>query len=68
MSQHYEERLDWYKELFSRLDELNAAAVARIEKLAKDFPEEETLQVENTTPEIEGKTGVNEEIIIPDNW
>ena len=68
LSQHYEERLDWYKELFSRLDELNAAAVARIEKLAKDFPEEETLQVENTTPEIEGKTGVNEEIIIPDNW
>lgn len=68
LSQHYEERLDWYKELFSRLDELNAAAVERIEKLAQNFQDEEPLQVENETPKIEGKTAANEEIIIPDNW
>jgi glycosyltransferase involved in cell wall biosynthesis len=55
LSQHYEERLDWYNELFERLDELNAEAQERIDKIAPKF-------------EIEGKNKSGEEIIIPDNW
>lgn len=33
MSQHYEERLDWYNELFAKLPELNRETEQRIEKL-----------------------------------
>jgi len=33
LSQHYEERLDWYKELWARLPELNRETARRIEKL-----------------------------------
>ena len=51
LCQHYEERLDWYFELFARLDELNKETQARIEKLA---------------PLFEGKNNSNAEIIIPD--
>ena len=37
MSQHYEERLDWYNELFARLPELNKETEQRIEKIAPNF-------------------------------
>ena len=57
MSQHYEERLDWYNELFERLDELNAETQARIDEIAPNF------QTENP-PQIEEKNS-NAEIIIP---
>ncbi len=33
LSQHYEERLDWYRELLAKLPELNAEARKRIENL-----------------------------------
>ena len=33
LSQHYEERLDWYRELLARWDELNAETQKRIEHL-----------------------------------
>ena len=59
LSQHYEERLDWYNELFERLDELNVAAQARIDKIAPNFKDE-------LPPQIEGKNNFNAEIIIPD--
>lgn len=64
LSQHYEERLDWYNELFLRLDELNAEAQARIDELAPNFPNE--LPPQNPNSAVEGKTGQNAEIIIPD--
>lgn len=57
LSQHYEERLDWYNELFERLDELNAETQARIDEIAPNF------QTENP-PQIEEKNS-NAEIIIP---
>ena len=62
LSQHYEERLDWYNELFERLDELNAQTQERIDEMAKDFPDEPPPQIPQNT---EGKRGKNEEIIIP---
>ena len=37
MSQHYEERLDWYRELIAKLPELNRETQIRIEKIAKNF-------------------------------
>ena len=40
MSQHYEERLEWYRELLTRLPELTAEAVARIEKFIPQFNQE----------------------------
>ena len=40
MSQHYEERLDWYRELFAQLPELTAEAAARIEKFIPLFKDE----------------------------
>ncbi len=64
LSQHYEERLDWYNELFERLDELNVATQARIDKLAPQFKDELPPQTQN----VEGKVGQNAEIIIPDTW
>ena len=62
LSQHYEERLDWYFELLAKLDELNAATQARIDKIAPNFKDEKPPQ----NPQVEGKTGANAEIIIPD--
>ncbi len=59
LSQHYEERLDWYFELFAKLDELNAATQARIDKIAPRFKDEKPPQI----PQPAGNTG---EIIIPD--
>ncbi len=40
MSQHYEERLDWYRELLLRLPELTAEAAARVEKFVPQFQQE----------------------------
>lgn len=40
MSQHYEERLDWYGELLQRLPELTAEAQARVEKFIPQFKDE----------------------------
>ena len=40
MSQHYEERLEWYRELLTRLPELTAEATARIEKFIPQFNRE----------------------------
>lgn len=63
LSQHYEERLDWYNELFERLDELNAAAQARIDEIAPNF-EFEGKNISNA----EINSEQNAEIIIPDTW
>ena len=59
LSQHYEERLDWYRELLAKLPELNAAAQARIDKVAPKFKDEKP-------PQVEGKKEPNAEIVIPD--
>lgn len=40
MSQHYEERLEWYRELLTRLPELTAEAERRIEKFIPQFNQE----------------------------
>ena len=40
MSQHYEERLDWYRELLARLPELTKEAAKRIGKFIPQFREE----------------------------
>ena len=40
MSQHYEERLDWYFELLQRLPELTAEAEARVKKFIPLFKDE----------------------------
>ena len=61
MSQHYEERLDWYSELFAKLPELTKEAVARIEKIAPNF-KDELLPTESPP---EGILPANAEIIIP---
>ena len=42
MSQHYEERLDWYRELLARLPELTAEAERRIAKFIPQFNDEIT--------------------------
>lgn len=59
LSQHYEERLDWYRELLAKLPKLNAEAQARIDKVAPKFKDEKP-------PQVEGKKGSNAEIVIPD--
>ena len=61
MSQHYEERLDWYRELLAKLPELTKEAVARIEKIAPKFKNE----LPPPTPQAEGILEPNAEIIIP---
>ena len=40
MSQHYEERLDWYRDLFQRLPELTEEAAKRVEKFIPQFQAE----------------------------
>ncbi len=65
MSQHYEERFDWYKELFAKLPELTAEAQARIDKEAPRFKDEVPVE---TTQRIDSPAGNNRqlaEIIIP---
>ena len=64
LSQHYEERLDWYFELLERLPELTKEAQSRIEKIAPNFKDElpEISPLENNS---EGILEPNAEIIIP---
>lgn len=66
LSQHYEERLDWYRELLAKLPELNEETQARIDKIAPKFKDE--LPAENVQPKVEGISGRNAEIIIPNEW
>ena len=68
LSQHYEERMDWYNELFSKLDELNEETQARIDKIAPNFKDEKPPEIQNTANQIEGNKGQNAEIIIPNEW
>ena len=63
MSQHYAERLDWYKELFAKWDELTAEAQARIDKETPNFKDE--VPVETTQRVYAGNNNQPEEIIIP---
>ena len=72
MSQHYEERIDWYKELLAKLPELNKETQARIEKIAPNFkdevlPDEEKISEpkKNISQKNEGLLGPNNEIMIP---
>lgn len=68
LSQHYEERMDWYNELFAKLDELNEETQARIDKIAPNFKDEEPPEIQNTAAQFEGNNGKNAEIIIPNEW
>ena len=69
MSQHYEERIDWYRELLAKLPELNREVELRIEKLAPKFKDEVTEKIieppKNISSENKGLLGPNNEIIIP---
>ncbi|MBQ6131184.1 MAG: glycosyltransferase, partial [Selenomonadaceae bacterium] len=74
MSQHYMERLEWYRELLSRLPELTAEAEKRIEKFIPQFKEEidrfkeRFAQGKQALPyNAEGNVKGGEEIIIPDS-
>lgn len=62
MSQHYQERLDWYKELFAKLPELTAEAQARIDKEAPRFKDEVPVE---TVARPAGNSNQLAEIIIP---
>lgn len=68
LSQHYEERLDWYLELIARLPELNRETQARIDKVAPEFENEPPREIENTSQSVEGISAQNAEIIIPSSW
>ena len=68
LSQHYEERMDWYNELFAKLDELNEETQARIDKIAPNFKDEKPPEIQNTANQFEGNNGKNAEIIIPNEW
>lgn len=68
LSQHYEERLDWYLELLARLPELNQETQARIDKIAPKFAGEQPVLAENQSARIEGISPPNAEIIIPSDW
>lgn len=64
LSQHYEERLDWYRELLARLPELHEETQARIDKIAVNFKDEPPPEIKNESP-VEGNLEPNAEIIIP---
>ena len=68
LSQHYEERLDWYLELIARLPELNEETQARIDAAAPNFKDEPPKEIENTSQSVEGISAQNAEIIIPSSW
>lgn len=68
LSQHYEERLDWYLELIARLPELNEETQARIDKAAPEFKDEPPREIENASQSVEGISNQNAEIIIPSSW
>lgn len=72
MSQHYEERLDWYRELLARLPELTAEAEARIAKYIPQFNDEITKfrarfsrNPQERSTQIERNLTEGAEIIIP---
>ena len=68
MSQHYEERIDWYRELLAKLPELNAETQKRIDKLAPKFKKEIEAEQKNSLPKIsenKGLLGPHGEILIP---
>ena len=67
MSQHYEERIFWYRELFAKLPELNKETQARIEKIAPNFKDEQIFDEEKISApqKNEGLLGPNNEIMIP---
>ncbi|MBE8950132.1 MAG: glycosyltransferase [Quinella sp. 3Q1] len=69
MSQHYMERLDWYRELLGRLPELTAEAEKRIEKFIPQFKEEiaqfKARFAQERQATAEGNSQHNAEIIIP---
>ncbi len=72
MSQHYMERLEWYRELLSRLPELTLAATKRIQKFIPMYREEiaqfraRFAQESNVLPFEEDRNSKrNAEIIIP---
>lgn len=69
MSQHYEERIDWYLELLAKLPELNEEVHKRLEKLAPKFKDEVTEKIiepqKNISPKNKGLLGPNNEILIP---
>ena len=69
MSQHYEERLDWYRELLARLPELTAEAQARIEKFIPQFKDEIAqfrARIAQKRSASRKRVDVGEQIIIPE--
>ena len=69
MSQHYEERLDWYRELLARLPELTAEAQARIEKFVPKFKDEIAqfrARIAQKRSAARKQVAVGEQIIIPE--
>ncbi|MBQ7454649.1 MAG: glycosyltransferase [Selenomonadaceae bacterium] len=74
MSQHYEERLDWYRDLLQRMPELTAEAQKRIEKFIPQFKDEIDKFRARFTPQnspptfapVERNSNRNAEIIIPE--
>lgn len=69
MSQHYEERLDWYRELLARLPELTAEAQARIEKFVPKFKDEIAqfrARIAQKRSAAKKRVDVGEQIIIPE--
>ena len=77
MSQHYEERLDWYRDLLERLPELTEEAAKRLEKfipLFKDeidefrtrFAQKQREQQLNLSQSVEANSNGGAEIIIPE--
>ena len=74
MSQHYQERLEWYCELLTRLPELTAEAAKRIEKFIPMFKQEiaefreRFAQNQQELPyNVEGNSKQNAEITIPNS-
>lgn len=68
MSQHYEERIDWYRSLLAQLPELSAQAQKRIDKLVPKFKNQLEAEEKKSEPIIsknEGLFGPNDEILIP---
>jgi len=69
MSQHYEERLDWYRELLARLPELTAEAQARVEKFVPKFKDEIAqfrARIAQKQAAARKQVAVGEQIIIPE--
>ena len=68
MSQHYEERINWYRELLAKLPELNKETQKRIDKLAPKFKNQIETQQKISPPTIQenkGLLGPHGEILIP---